>query len=244
MHSCNHGIGNVLRVAVGRTPKGVLGGVFGACLVAVLAQSSPAQARSPEPILDILVAEAVGELRGQTYDAYRQVEGNDAFVGALQVPGGTFLGAGFGLRLIVPTRSGLRFSGELSIQGGRVRGEEAPWPASSTMVRMEALTGLGYQVQLGPLVLHAAAILGGDFASFKTAQPTLLPSAGQPLSIGSSLTDAGDEQQLRRWGLRLGAQAGAHIQLAKSAGVYSDVTFDYDGQWRVRSGIFIGNTSR
>ena len=61
---------------------------------------------------------------------------------------------------------------------------------------------------------------------------------------GDVVDSAGDEQQLRRWGLRLGAQAGAHIQLAKSAGVFSDVTFDYDGQWRVRSGIFVGNTGR
>ena len=49
---------------------------------------------------------------------------------------------------------------------------------------------------------------------------------------------------LSRTDLRLGQQLGAHVQLGKAFALFADGTIDYDGQWRVRAGIAIGERLR
>jgi hypothetical protein len=196
--------------------------------------------------MDILVAEAVGEFRPQSYDAYRSRDGNEVFVGTQKLDPKTLLAAGLGLRLVFVLPSGLRFSGEGSLQGGRRLGDSALTSDESGVLRGELLLGLGYQVSLGPLVLHAAGILGGDYSSLKLA-PTQVWSAAASLAATASPPGVGalsEDVTLKRWGLRLGAQAGAHVQVSKLAALYGDVTFDYDGQWRTRIGLAFGDSGR
>ena len=49
---------------------------------------------------------------------------------------------------------------------------------------------------------------------------------------------------LSRIDLRLGQQVGAHVQVGKAFALFADGTIDYDGQWRVRAGIAIGERLR
>jgi len=49
---------------------------------------------------------------------------------------------------------------------------------------------------------------------------------------------------LSRIDLRLGQQIGGHVQLGKAFALFADGTIDYDGQWRVRAGIAIGERLR
>ena len=212
----------------------------------ILIAQRPAAASKPGAYLDILSAEASGELRSQTYDLYRGAD-KSQFLGNTEVRGGALISGGIGLRMVYVLKHGVRLSGEGSFAGGRLLDGELPWGATSTVRRGELLSGLGYQFAVGPLVLHAAAILGCDYSSFKVAQP-LLGSALSGLAVGASSSAAAalpsdSDYQLERWGLRLGAQAGAHLQLSKMTALYTDVTFDYDGQWRTRFGFAIGNAT-
>lgn len=221
---------------------------FGLALVMFGALSLEAREASARPggvYIDILLSEVAGEFRPQTYDLYRRSGGEETFLAAQTVAPHRFLGGGLGSRIIYATRSGLRFSGEGSIGGGRVLGGELPFLSTSTAVRGELLGGFGYQAVAGPFVLHGAAIFGFDYMSWKAAQPVteagtlqaaLLPSAtatGEPV-----------DYKMERYGFRLGAQLGAHLQIAKNAALYSDVTFDYDGQWRARFGFSVGRMKR
>ncbi len=192
--------------------------------------------------LDLLGAEAVGEFRGQKYDAYRMRDNQEVFVGNQQLAKQTLLAGGLGLRVVLVAGCGLRFSGEGSLQGGRLLGDNKSALAESVVLRGELLGGIGYQHNLGPFVLHAAGIFGGDYASLKVApQPAGVSALSLPTGASSAV---GDDLTLRRWGLRLGAQLGAHLQVSKLAALYGDVTFDYDGQWRSRLGIAIGEPGR
>lgn len=225
--------------------------VIPALAAPLLLAERPAAASKSDIYLDILSPEVVGELRSQSYDTYR---GSDKtqFIGKTEVARGTLISGGIGLRLIYALPYGVRLSGEGSYMGGQLFGAELPWGQVSTVQRGEMLGGLGYQLAVGPVVLHAAAILGCDYASFKVAQPlttslaSSLGTAGAAAAAGGTssqepLTDSG--YQLERWSLRLGAQAGLHLQLSKMTALYSDVTFDYDGQWRTRFGFAIGSAS-
>ena len=213
----------------------------------VLGSARPAAAAKVKGgYIDLLLAEAVGDLGSQQYDVYRNRDGNDVFVGTLPLDRrqGTLLAAGFGLRLSFALENGLRFSGEVSVQGGRLIGSTDPSLVTSTVTRAEAMAGFGYQATIGPLVLHTVGLLGSDYSSLKA---TLAPAA----ALGS--TAAGfasvppvpaDDFMLQRWGLRLGVQVGAHVQVAKLVALYADATLDYDGQWRTRCGIAIGEPGR
>ena len=195
--------------------------------------------------IDILAAEAVGEFSSQQYDAYRSRDGNEVFVGTQRLANQTLLAGGLGLRLVFATANGLRFSGEGSLQGGRLLGEPQLALAESTVMRGELLMGLGYQVVLGPVVLHAAGIIGGDYATLKLVPQALGAVTSQLSSAGTvGASPLSEDITLKRWGLRLGAQAGAHLQISKLTALYGDVTFDYDGQWRTRFGIAFGESGR
>jgi hypothetical protein len=221
--------------------------MFALCLLCqVMLSTTPAAAKIKGGYLDFLLTEAAGELRGQSYDAYHSRDGNDVFVGNQQIDPrrGTLLAAGFGLRLVLATERGLRFSGEGSLQGGRLLGLDPAFSAS-TVTRGELLAGLGYQRAFGRVVLHVAGIFGGDYAEFSLAPPaqtaaSVSTSPSTPSVTMATTLGLGDPVTLRRWGMRLGAQAGAHVQLTKLVALYGDVTFDYDGQWRSRLGIAIG----
>lgn len=215
-----------------------------ALLSLVLSSAAPAAARGVNETagyVDLLTTEASGELRSQQYDAYRSRDGNDVFIGNQRIDRGTLLAAGLGMRAVFVLKRGLRISGEGSLQGGPLVADVQPWAGASTVMRAELLFGVGYQFVLGPLALHAAGILGADYMSFKVAPPLgSVAEISLTSASSSSASPLGDEISLRRWGMRLGAQAGVHLQLSKLTALYSDVTFDYDGQWRTRFGIAFG----
>jgi hypothetical protein len=216
-----------------------------ALIVPALFAPQTAEARRDGGYMDILTAEAAGEFNAQRYDVYQVRGEHERFVGTTDVKRGSFLGGGFGVRLIYGMKNGLRISGETSYQGGRLIGGDLRFGDASMMMRAELLSGVGYQLVTGPLVWHAAGILGCDYVSFKVAQPIgglsqgLTPGASPPAAIG-----LGDELRLTRWGLRAGAQVGVHVQVAKMVALYGDGTFDYDGQWRARFGFAIGRMER
>ena len=203
-------------------------------LVAAALLSSTAQAKETLEYLDILGAEVVGEIGTQTYDESIDKK----FVGTRDVAG-VLVGGGIGVRPVFVLPSGVRFSMEVSGTWGRLRDAD-PGVAYSTMTRLEWLTGLGYELHLGRAVaLHTASLVGLDAAWMDRAQQIQLFDATTG-AAASSLSSS----SLSRINLRLGQQVGAHVQLAKSFALYADGTIDYDGQWRVRAGIAIGERLR
>lgn len=223
-----------------------------ALVAPALLVASPAEAARKEGgYVDILSAQASGEFASQRYDVYQKRGDDERFIGNVDARRGTFLGGGFGMRLVYGAKNGLRISGESSYQAGRIIGGELPFGAISVAQRAEMLGSVGYNLITGRFVWHVAGVLGCDFTSFKVAQPAFGPE--QSLTSGSSAlatTSTGpnsplaDEIFLKRWGLRAGAQVGVHLQLAEMMALYSDATFDYDGQWRARFGFAIGNIGK
>ena len=201
-------------------------------LLALLVLPSSAHAKETLEYLDLLTAEAVGELSTQTYD--ERVERK--LVGTREVAG-LLVGGGIGVRPVFRFANGLRFSIEASGTWGRLRDAD-PGVAYSTVTRAEFLTGLGYELHVGrALALHTATLIGLDAAWMDRAQQLQLFDAS---SMSSPLASS----SLSRIDLRLGQQLGAHLQLANAVALYADGTVDYDGQWRVRAGIAIGKILR
>lgn len=232
------------------TPKSVRSLVLTLALP-VLCSASPVAAGKSGGYLDFLNMQAVGELRTQRYDVYQGRGETERFLGNADVARGTFLGGGFGLRIAYVTKSGARFSGEGSGAGGRLVGAELPWASTSTATRVELLSSVGYQLATGPFVWHVAGVLGCDYLSFKVAQPGLGGIGASGSALGSTSAPApalvstvSDEIRLSRWGLRAGGQIGLHLQVSEMAAIYTDATFDYDGQWRARLGFAFGNPGR
>ena len=203
-------------------------------LVAIATLSSTAQAKETLEYLDILGAEVVGEIGAQTYDE----KVDKKFVGTRDVAG-MLVGGGIGVRPVFVLPSGVRFSVEVSGTWGRL-GDADPGVSYSTVSRLEWLTGLGYELHLGRSVaLHTTSLVGLDAAWMDRAQQIQLFDATTG-AAASSLSSS----SLSRINLRLGQQVGAHVQLAKAFALYADGTIDYDGQWRVRAGIAIGERLR
>lgn len=203
-------------------------------LVAVAALSSTANAKETLEYLDILGAEVVGEINTQIYD--EKVDKH--FVGTRDVAG-LLIGGGIGVRPVFVLPSGVRFSIEVSGTWGRLRDAD-PGVSYSTMSRVEWLTGLGYELHVGRSVsLHTASLIGLDAVWMDRAQQIQLFDA---TTNGTMLATA--SSSLSRTDLRLGQQIGAHVQLGKAFALYADGTIDYDGQWRVRAGIAIGDRLR
>jgi hypothetical protein len=203
-------------------------------LVAVAALSSTANAKETLEYLDILGAEAVGEIGTQIYDE----KVDKKFVGTRDVAG-LLIGGGIGVRPVFVLPSGVRFSMEVSGTWGRLRDAD-PGVSYSTMSRVEWLTGLGYEWHLGRAIsLHTASLIGLDAVWMDRAQQIQLFDA---TTNGTTLATA--SSSLSRTDLRLGQQIGAHVQLGKAFALYADGTIDYDGQWRVRAGIAIGDRLR
>jgi hypothetical protein len=80
--------------------------------------------------------------------------------------------------------------------------------------------------------------------SYSTVAPSSSPaSATRYEFFDASAAAAGAAPpalKMSRVDLRLGQQLGAHVQLASAVALFADGTIDYDGQWRVRAGIAIG----
>jgi hypothetical protein len=164
--------------------------------------------------LDFLGPEAVGELQPRIYD----LNLSDKFTGVTQFKTNPLIAGGFGLRLIGREPSGnsnggVRFSAEASGEWGRFMNTP-----TSVVSRAEVLGGIGYEGTLGILVLHTATVIGFDYQSF----------------------DIGKNASLDTWSLRAGQQVGLHLQVASAVALYADGTIDWDGQWRVRAGISVG----
>jgi hypothetical protein len=104
-----------------------------------------------------------------------------------------------------------------SFEGGGTWGRFNQLPFS-TVSRAEMLASVGYEGTLGILVLHTATVLGFDYQSF----------------------DIGKNASMSMFALRAGQQVGAQVQLGGVLALYADGTIDWDGQWRVRAGISIG----
>ena len=203
-------------------------------LVALALFSSSAQAKETLEYLDLLGAEVVGELQTQSYDE----KIDKRFVGTRDVAG-LLVGGGIGVRPVFVLPSGLRFSIEVSGTWGRLRDAD-PGVSYSTMSRVEWLTGIGYELHLGKSwALHTASLVGLDAAWMDRAQQIQLFDAST-----NAATSALSSSSLSRIDLRLGQQIGAHVQLGKAFALYADGTLDYDGQWRVRAGIAIGERLR
>jgi hypothetical protein len=201
-------------------------------LALVVALPSSARAKESLEYMDLLTTEAVGELSTQTYD--EQID--KKFVGTRQVAG-LLVGGGIGIRPVFRFANGLRFSVEVSGTWGRLRDAD-PGVAYSTVTRAEFLTGLGYEIHVGrALALHTATLVGLDAEWMDRAQQIALFDA-------SAMASPVQSSSLSRVDLRLGQQLGAHVQLAKAVALYADGTLDYDGQWRVRAGIAIGQILR
>ncbi|MGZ3407177.1 MAG: hypothetical protein ACXVAN_12080 [Polyangia bacterium] len=201
-------------------------------MLTLLALSSSARAKETLEYMDLLTTEAVGELSTQTYD--ERVD--KKFVGTREAAG-VLVGGGIGIRPVFRLANGVRFSVEVSGTWGCLADADRG-VAYSTVTRAEFLTGLGYEIHLGrALALHTATLVGLDAAWMDRAQQIVLFDASASASpIQSS--------SLSRVDLRLGQQLGAHVQLAKAVALYADGTLDYDGQWRVRAGIAIGQILR
>ncbi|MCU1277267.1 MAG: hypothetical protein JWM53_813 [bacterium] len=201
-------------------------------LLALVALPSSARAKETLEYMDLLTTEAVGELSTQTYDERIDKK----FVGTREAAG-VLVGGGIGIRPVFRFANGLRFSIEVSGTWGRLRDAD-PGVAYSTVTRAEFLTGLGYEVHVGrALALHTATLVGLDGQWMDRAQQIALFDAS---TVSSPIASS----SLSRVDLRLGQQVGAHVQLAKAVALYADGTIDYDGQWRVRAGIAIGQILR
>jgi len=203
-------------------------------LLALAALSSTANAKETLEYLDLLGAEVVGEIDTQTYDE----KIDKKFVGTRDVAG-LLVGGGIGVRPVFVLPSGLRFSIEVSGTWGRLRDAD-PGVSYSTMSRLEWLTGIGYELHLGKRwALHTASLIGLDAAWMDRAQQIQLFDASTNAATATLASSS-----LSRIDLRLGQQIGAHVQLGKAFALYADGTLDYDGQWRVRAGIAIGERLR
>lgn len=203
-------------------------------LLALAALSSTANAKETLEYLDLLGAEVVGEINTQTYDE----KIDKRFVGTRDVAG-LLVGGGIGVRPVFVLPSGLRFSVEVSGTWGRLRDAD-PGVSYSTMSRVEWLTGIGYELHLGKSwALHTASLVGLDAVWMDRAQQLQLFDA-----TTNAASSALSSSSLSRTDLRLGQQIGAHVQLGKAFALYADGTIDYDGQWRVRAGIAIGERLR
>ena len=203
-------------------------------LVALAAVSSTASAKETLEYIDILGAEVVGELDTQRYDERIDKK----FVGTRDVAG-LLVGGGIGVRPVLVLPSGLRFSIEVSGTWGRLRDAD-PGVSYSTVSRVEWLTGIGYELHLGrSWALHTTSLVGLDAVWMDRAQQIQLFDA-----TTNATSAAVASSSLSRTDLRLGQQLGAHVQLGKAFALYADGTIDYDGQWRVRAGIAIGERLR
>jgi hypothetical protein len=203
-------------------------------LVALALLSSTANAKETLEYIDFLGAEVVGEIDTQRYDERIDKK----FVGTRDVAG-LLVGGGIGLRPVFVMPSGLRFSFEVSGTWGRLRDAD-PGVAYSTMSRLEWLTGLGYERHLGrSWSLHTMSLVGLDAVWMDRAQKIQLFDATTHASSAAIASSS-----LSRTDLRLGQQVGAHVQIGKVFALYADGTLDYDGQWRVRAGIAIGERLR
>jgi hypothetical protein len=183
----------------------------------LLVCAQPASAFKLEYV-DFLGPEIVGELQPRAYD----LKIDDKFVGVTRLHPGTLVLGGIGLRYVGREPSGnsnggVRISFEVSGEWGRF--QDSPF---STVSRAEVLGGVGYEGTLGILVLHTATILGIDYQTF----------------------DLGKNQSVDMVALRAGQQVGAHLQIASCVALYADGTIDWDGQWRVRAGISVGELLR
>jgi len=196
----------------------------------------PSVARAKESLeyIDLLSAEVVGEIATQTYD--EQLDKH--FVGTRDVAG-LFVGGGIGVRPVFVLPSGLRFSIEASGTWGRLRDAD-PGVSYSTVTRAEFLTGLGYELHLGRSVsVHTASLVGLDAVWMDRAEQLVPLDATTRAAMASTASSS-----LSRIDLRLGQQIGGHVQLGKAFALFADGTIDYDGQWRVRAGIAIGERLR
>jgi len=202
-------------------------------LLCVWAFTSTAHAKETLEYLDLLGAEVVGELGTQTYD--ERVD--KRFVGTRDVAG-ILVGGGVGLRPVLRFAHGVRFSMEVAGTWGRLRDAD-PGAAYSTVARAEFLTGLGWEAHLGRAVtLHTASLVGLDAVWMDRAQQVVF------LDASTGAPSASPSSSLSRVDLRLGQQIGAHVQVAKAIALFADGTLDYDGQWRARAGIAIGEPLR
>ena len=201
-----------------------------AFLVTLLSFPSLSSAKESLGYRSISSAEVVGELSTRTYD----VRADKRFVGNRE-EAGILVGGGVGVRPVFRLANGVRLSLEVSGVWGRLRDADAN-SSYSTVARVEFLTGLGYEWQLGrALVLHTASLIGLDYQTFEVAPRYQFFDASTAATAATNPT-----LKMDRVDLRLGQQLGAHVQLASAVALFADGTIDYDGQWRVRAGIAIG----
>lgn len=195
-------------------------------VIAVTLVPAAAHARETLEYIDLLGAEAVGELSTQRYDA----RVDKTYVGNRDVAG-ILVGGGVGIRPVFRFAHGVRLSVAASGTWGRLRDADPAFDYS-TVTRGEFLTGLGWELHLGRAVtLHTASLVGVDYVTMDRApRLVLFDAAGAPLP----------SESLSRTDLRLGQELGAHVQIASAIALYADGALDYDGQWRVRAGIAIG----
>lgn len=192
--------------------------------------------RSPVEFVDLLSPEVVGRVAGaQTVDLRR----GDEFLGTTKVPGGLFVGGGFGLRLVLRLDWGVRFSLEASGAWGRFQEPPPAFASTSLVTRAEALSSLGYEVPLGRwAAIHTATVIGLDYtaydATLREGAALVAPSTGVGVARGTGSV------AVRDVAMRLGQQIGAHVAIYKALALFGDATFDWDGQYRVRFGISIG----
>jgi hypothetical protein len=198
--------------------------------------SAAARANDLHGYYDILIPEAVGELREKQYDLSQQVgDGDWRFVGNTRVKRGLYTGGGFGLHVLVAWPRLLLIGGEASVTGGRLNGAEMPWTATSTALHYSVLAQVGIQHCFEIVMLHASAVFGVDGMRFDVAGA----SDGVALLTGPG-TDGPPSYRLSRYDLRAGVQVGIHVNVARFVALWVDGEIDYDGQYRVRGGLAIG----
>ncbi|MDB4964513.1 MAG: hypothetical protein JWN44_202 [Myxococcales bacterium] len=201
-----------------------------AFLLGLIAFPSLCHAKETFEYLDLLTVEAVGELSTQIYD----VRVDKRFVGN-RGEAGVLVGGGFGIRPVFRFGNGVRLSLEASGTWGRLRDAD-PATSYSAVTRAEFLTGIGYEWSLGrAVVIHTATLVGLDYVTFEVAPRFQFFDASAEAAAATP-----GATQLERIDLRLGQQLGAHVQLASAVALFGDGTLDYDGQWRIRAGIAIG----
>ncbi len=195
---------------------------------------------------DFLVPEVVGETGSRTYDLNQKVDKDTTrFIGNQTVKGGTFIGGGFGVQGMYVFPSGVLVGLGGGAWGGRLHGADIPWESQSIATHYEVVTRLGYAFSVGIFSLHAAALVGFDGMSFDVSGPVSgFASNTAMASSGSTSTDGGLGYTLSRFDLRAGVQLGVHFNVTEMVAVFADGSYDYDGQWRVRGGISIGQPKK
>ncbi len=185
--------------------------------------------------IDFTPDELVGFGHGP-WQVERYVGKSSRSLGAMDArDNGMMIGGGFGYRLQLAAPHGLRFALDVGYGWGRLIGGDLPWATGSGSY-FNIGAAIGYQVRFGPVVLHTATWVGGEFIGADIADGARLPDAVQA-ALSSQPAAENATMSASRQTFRLGQEVGVHVAVERPMYVWADGRVDIDGEWRVRLGI-------